>query len=287
MASPTFGMPSAGNNAPPPTFGAMTNPTGGNTNMFGGGGSFPNYPMFGSVTPTSSIGAFGSGGSMSGLDSGFQLGNNWQSFDNSLGKAYGVGTGQMLYSILNGGLFNPQVASSFLNAMQPGIAQGQSNISNAFGAEGSRFGSAEAYGLGQYNSQVNLNEQQTLANMFQNAQQEQLGLLNNILPTLHAERANAGGFWGDIAGFLGNGIFGGLFNAINSNGQSSNIPQATPLSLPGMGGNTGTFGGSAPTLPTSGPVFNQMLGDLSGGAALGGSDPFAGGGSDALLGIMP
>lgn len=313
MASPTFGLPTAGNNAPPPTFGSMTNPTGGSTNMFGGGGSFPNYPLFGSVnnttTPLSSVGPF-SGGGMTGLTSGFQLGNNWQPFDNSLGKAYGVGTGQMLYNILNGGLFNPQVASSFLNAMQPGIAQGQSNILNSFGAEGSRFGSAAAYGLGQYNSQVNLNEQQTLASMYEQAQQEQLGLLSSILPTLHAERANQGGILGDILGgletiggiaaapFTGGASLslaaGGLGTIAGANGVfgGGGIPSATPMSgmmLPGFGGNTGTFGGNAPIFGNTGGIPNSLANSpfwmggnqadimsVGGGATLGGNDPYSG-----------
>lgn len=314
MASPTFGMPTAGNNAPPPTFGSMTNPTGGSTNMFGGGGSFPNYPLFGSVnnttTPLSSVGAFG-GNSMSGLTSGFQLGNNWQPFDNSLGKAYGVGPGQMLYNILNGGLFNPQVASSFLNAMQPGIAQGQSNILNSFGAEGSRFGSAAAYGLGQYNSQVNLNEQQTLAGIYEQAQQEQLGLLSSILPTLHSERANQGGILGDVLGgletiggiaaapFTGGmslGLTGmGINSILGANGSSTGgssmmSPYSmSPFGMPGFGGNTGTFGSNAPIFGNTGGVPNSLANSpywmggnqadimsVGGGATLGGNDPYSG-----------
>ena len=323
MGSPTFGMPTAGNNAPPPTFGSMTNPTGGNTNLFGGGGNFPNYPVFGSVntgpvSPMANNPVFGTS-SLSGLDSGFQLGTNWQSFDNSLGKAYGVGTGQMLYNILNGGLFNPQVASSFLNAMQPGIQQGESNLLSSFGAEGSRFGSAANYGLGTYLSGVNLNEQQTLAGLYENAQQEQLGLLNNILPTLHSERANQGGILGDVLGgletiggiaaapFTGGASLGLTGMGINSiiGANSGGPTNATPLMMPGMGGsyggmfNTGTFGSNAPIFGNTGGVPNSLAnspywnaGDqtdimsVGGGATLGGADPFSSGGYDPYSGLL-
>ena len=298
MGSPMFGaLP--GNNAPPPIPGT-TNPSGSSFGGVGyGGSSFPNYPVFGSpntgmTTPTSNLPLFGTGG-MSGLSSGFDLGNNWQNFANSLGKAYGKGPGQSIYNILSEGLFNPQVAAAFLNAMQPGINQGQQSILNAFGAEGSRFGSAAGLGLSNFMSQANLNEQQTLASMYMQAQQEQLALLENILPTLHAEKANSGGWMHDLLGALE--IGGGLAGAPFTGGSSLGLVGAgaqqlgqgigggsTPMMLPGMtmpgyGGNTGTFGQNAPSYGTFNPMdypgvnMNQMYNmlDISAGADLGGA----------------
>lgn len=271
MGSPTFGFPTSGNNAPPPMFGSMTNPTGGSGVPQG---SFPNFPLFGSGTasgPLANSPVF-SGTNMAGLSSGvvMPIGNNpnnplWSQFANSLGKAYGPGAGNLIYQDLTNGLFNPQVASAFLNAMQPGIQRGQSNILQSFGAEGSRFGSAAALGLGDYNSQVNLNEQQTLASMYMQAQQEQLGLLENILPSLHAEQANKGGWMHDVLGALE--IAGGAAMLPFSGGASAGLIAGglgtIGMGLPGGSGNTGTFGMGAPNL-------NNLLGN----PLIGGSSPY-------------
>ncbi len=301
MGSPSFGLPTSGNNAPLPIPG-NTNPTGTNQGVGFGGVSFPNYPMFGAlgtspVSPSANAPLFGGG--MTGLSSGFSgLGDSSFSgkFYNQLGKAYGQGSGQLLGNIIENGLFNPQVAAAFLNAMQPGVARGQESIMNAFGAEGSRFGSAAALGLGDYQSQVNLNEQQILASMFQNAQQEQLQLLEGVLPTLHAERANSGGWIHDLLGGLE--IAGGIIGAPFTGGMSLGLvgagaqqlgqglsPGSSPTSgggfglpgmtqMPGLGvGNTGTFGSNAPSVDSwvNDWMANEQV--TSAASALGGAAP--------------
>ena len=162
----------------------------------------------------------------------------WSQLANSLGKAYGPGMGDMLYQMLTTGLFNPQVAASFLNAMQPGVAQGQASVLNSFGDEGSRFGSAAALGLGNYESQVNLNEQSTLAGLYENAQSQQLNLLENVLPTLHSEKSNSGSWIDDL--------LGGLEVA----GSIAGAPFTGGMSLAGLGPglltlNQGITGGSS------------------------------------------
>lgn len=301
MSSPTFGMPGTGNNAPPPVPG-NTNPTGTNKGVGFGGVSFPSYPVFGApqtgspVTPSANAPIFGtpstggtpnSSGGLQNLNSGFDLGNNWQNFANMLGKAYGKGPGQAIYNILSKGLFNPQEAAAFLNAMQPSINQGLASVQNSFGAEGSRFGSAAALGIGNYESQVNLNEQQTLASMFMQAQQEQLQLLEGVLPTLQHERANQGSWIDKFIGFneLTTGLLTGNSGAVSGGnnllglGSGSSIPPASipSFSPPGVAGNTGTFGSNAPTF---GINSNSTLLDASAGSDLGGAsfDPamFAG-----------
>lgn len=314
-----FGM-MPGNNAPTPVFGG-TNPTGMLPAGFGSKNSsgFPNYPMYGGmsngvVTPSANMPVFGmtgGGGSssngMAGLSTRMDLGtkldgNMLREFE----RAYGKGSGQLLYNIFNNGLFNPQVADSFLNAMQPSINQGQQSILNAFGAEGSRFGSAAALGLGNYLSQANLNEQQTLASMYMQAQQEQLSLLSGVLPTLHDEQANQGGLWQDILGGLE--IAGGIAAAPFTGGMSLGLVGAgvgtlaggldggggggksggysapfMPMGMPGYGGNTGTFGMGAPSWQASGGQFDEITQwnlDTTAGAALGGAssnEPLFGG----------
>lgn len=254
MGTPSFGLPGTSNNAPPPVPG-NTNPTGTNNGVGFGGKSYPNYPVFGApstsapVTPSSNAPLFG-GTNMAGLNSGFDLGSNWSNLANELGKAYGKGPGQAIYNILSQGLFNPQEAAAFLNAMQPAAAQGLASVQNSFGAEGSRFGSAAALGIGNYESQVNLNEQQTLASMYMQSQQEQLQLLEGVLPTLHQEKANKGGWIDDLIGGLE--IAGGIAGAAFTGGAS--------LALVGVGAgelnkgiDKGTGGGgsnAAPALPS-------------------------------------
>src|SRR5271154_1302068 len=191
-----FSPPGTRNNAPPPV--PITGSTGANTGQTPTTPSANNNP-FAINTP--------GGAGIQSLSSGlpFTAGTGAGSGDQfykSLSNAFGSGTAGLLWNVLQGGLFNPQVASAYLGAMQPGINQGEASINQAFGAEGSRFGSAEALGLGNYLSQVNLNEQQTLAVLFQSSQQEEVSLLNNILPTLHDEKANSGGLLSDILGGL-------------------------------------------------------------------------------------
>lgn len=282
----TAGLPfPTSNNAPLPIPGGYGNPTGANPGGFFNYGASPNlgfnFPAYGSpspVGPSYNVGSF-TGTNLAGLNSGlgFAYGQGYGTdLYNRLGKAYGRGAGQLIGNILSGGLYNPQVAAAYLNAQQPGIARGEAGILGAFGDAGARFSSAAALGLGDYESQVQLNQQQMLAQLYQNAQQEELGLLTGVLPTLHQERANQGSWLNDLVGGLE--IAGGIVGAPFTGGLSlgmipAGISQITgsgrgggasaaPV-MPGMTGyggvpiayNTGTFGANAPTwsgaLPTS------------------------------------
>lgn len=320
------------NNAPLPIPGGYGNPTGINT---GGYGMTPNtgfnFPAYGSPTmgvggggtpfPAYNTGSF-TGTNLGGLNSGlgFQWGQGYGSdLYNRLGRSYGRGAGQLLGNIMSGGLFNPQVAAAYLNAQQPGIARGEAGILGAFGDAGARFSSASALGLGDYESQVQLNQQQMLAQMFQNAQGEELSLLKGVLPTLQQERANEGGTLNKVIG--GIETVGGIAAAPFTGGASlmmtaqglktlsggggGGMGGGGGFSLPGFGGNTGTFGNNAPVSPFD--VSNQStwdwmaqgqdqqmaqsamsLGDMSGGGGggwdLSGLTGALGGGAGALGG---
>jgi hypothetical protein len=306
MSSPSFGLPGTSNNAPPPPAGNW-NSTGTNNGVGFGGGSYPNYPMFGApssgvVSPSSNLPLFG--GANSGLDSLFSnpLADYYNNtgFWNQIGKAYGVGTSQALQTEF-GQLFNPQTVAAFLNAMQPGVQQGLASTENAFGDEGSRFGSAASLGIGNYESQVNLNEQQTVASMYENAVNQEIGLTSSLLPTLHQERADSGSWIHDLVGgleiagsiagapFTGGASLMGLGGGISelNSGINGGSPSATtggsisPLlmnngmgggmsGIPGLGGNTGTFGMGAPSYNSNSNQFQELL-DWSAGADLGGS----------------
>jgi len=228
------------NNAPLPIPGGYGNPTGALNqpkNIAGaptGGGAFPQMSAF--VPPTTPGANVGSNPStdFGGMSSGFggnltpELGGN---MFRELERAYGKGTAALLMPMLTKGLFNPQVAQAFMNSMQPSIARGQADILGAFGAGGNRFSSSAALGLGDYMSQVNLNQEQTLAQMFQHSQDQELSLLSQLFPTLHQEQANAdkGGIFSKILGIAA--PFASL------------IPGVGPLLGAGLKGISGALGG--------------------------------------------
>jgi len=283
-------------------FNTSASPTGGVTPAIPGA----NAPVFG-------------GTDIQGLSSGIysQLngkpGNPGDQMYKELTNAYGKGTGAALFNLLIGGTFNPQTAAAFLNAMQPGVQRGEADILGAFGDAGSRFSSSASLGLGDYLSQVNLNEQQTLAGLYNQGQQNELSLLQNILPTLHDEQANkGGGIFADILGGLE--IAGGIAAAPFTGGTSLGLVGAGVGTLTGANsGGGGKSGGSSqggigallqqlykqqsggvnmsgvsmgPTPASQLPMeIPQILG-ISGGTALGGADPFGGGGDNTLAELM-
>lgn len=161
---------------------------------------------------------------------------------------YGKGVGQQIYDMLSKGMFNPQVAKAMIDAMQPNINRGRSAVESAFGAAGARFSSAAAIGVGDYESQAVLGENQVLANMYQNAQTEQLNLLENILPTVHQEQADS-----QSSSWLGD-LMGGLEIAAGA----ALIPFSGGLSAPLMGLGVKTLTGantkSAGVSPTGSPI---------------------------------
>jgi hypothetical protein len=278
MGSPAF---PTSNNAPLPIPGGWGNPTGANTgNMGSGATAFPVSPYGG---PSYNAPIFG-GGNMAGLTSGLNSSNtSWnQNLFNEMGRAYGKGTGQLLGDVFANGLFNPQVAAAMLNAQAPGIARGEAGIQGAFADAGARFSSASALGMGDFESQVQLNQQQTLAQMFEQAQGEQLSLLQSVLPTLNKEQANHGGGLLDdivggletIGGFAAAPFTGGASLSLASGGLSTLMqglggggnPQASGISPGGGGSGSNIFSGltslfSPPTPNLSGV---SMGGDATG-----------------------
>jgi hypothetical protein len=343
-ALPFPGMES--NNAPLPISGGFGNPTGVNPGgsklnntsapTLLGPTAFPSFPSFGPIqspaassrvasatglplptgvnptAPTANAPVFGST-NLQGLSGGLntqltgQPGNPGDKLYKQLVGAYGSGAGASIFDLLTNGTFNPQVAAAFLNAMQPGIQRGESDILGAFGDSGSRFSSGASLGLGDYLSQVNLNEQSTLASLYEQSQNQELSLLQNILPTLHAEHANSGGILGDILGGLE--IAGGLAAAPFTGGASLPLVGAGVGTVTGQGGGGGnqqnttaalqsilkqiqtsqqasstqtTVGqgqssgpNGVPTTTTGGGIGSPDFQSISAGGALGGFDPFS------------
>src|SRR5215831_6784075 len=263
------------NNAPQPIPGGY----GGNYSglNFGGttGQPFPTMSMYGG--PAYNVGSYGTGAGLAGLNAGlFQYGQGYGTdFYNRLGTAFGKGPGQALGNLLSGQLFNPQVAAAYLNAQQPGIARGEASILGAFGDAGARFSSASALGLGDYESQVQLNQQQMLAQLYEHAQDQELSILQSVLPTLHQERADEGGWL--------NKVLGGIETAAGV----AMLPFSGGLSAPLIGAGLKTLGGGVSkggAVPATGnyevPLPGMKSDPFTVGSpawqqfAYGGADPF-------------
>jgi hypothetical protein len=91
---------------------------------------------------------------------------------------YGDGMAHMILDFLTSGAgFNQQAINNLLASLQPGIERGQESLMSQFSASGNRFGSGAQIGLGDYLSQVNLNEGQLITQMYESA-------LNNFMEVM-------------------------------------------------------------------------------------------------------
>jgi len=269
------------NTAPSPIPGGYGNPAGANIGLPsaspGSGVPMPVGSIPTNLNPTTatqlpqSMFPANTGGAIpvgvSNLNTGMKDPNSpwFQNLYNELGRAYGKGTGQMLGDMLSKGLFNPQVAQALMQAMEPSIARGYNDVLGAFGSEGARFSSAAAIGAGDYMSQARLGQTAQLAQLWQNAQTEQLSLLENVLPTLHTEEANRGsGVLSDILGGLE--IVGGAIAAPFSGGASLGLLTSGISTI--AAGNKGGGGGgsSSPSSGGSNPL-SSLLQLFKGGAS--------------------
>lgn len=236
-----------GNTAPMPIPGGYGNPTGANTGGFGttpdlglpqAYGAMPVGAVPTNGTPTASaFPANGTSGTplapgLQNLNSGFGT-SEPSSVLQDLREAYGAGTGDMLAQMLTQGLFNPQVAQALIAAMQPNIERGLVSTEGAFAGEGARFSSSAQIGVGDYESQATLGENQILANMYQQDQAEQLQLLESVMPTLHQERADSGG-----------GVLGDILGGLEVAGGIAAAPFTGGLSLGLVGSGIGTIAGA-------------------------------------------
>lgn len=257
-----LGLPSASPTGIPQAYGSA--PVGALPTVAPSTGGFPANGVSGSsntMAPSLSTLSSGSGANPGMLK---QLQND-----------YGKGVGQQIYDMLSKGMFNPQVAKALIDAMQPQINRGRSAVESAFGAAGARFSSAAAIGVGDYESQAVLGENQILANMYQTAQSEQLNLLENILPTVHQEQADsqASSWLGDLLGGLE--IVGGIALTAATAGLAA--PAGASLISGGVGtivganksANGGGGGGGAIPIPQT-PMISptgSVTGPYNGGSS--------------------
>lgn len=169
---------------------------GGHTNPFLSGppsGQQAVDPM--SMFPANTAGGVGPGGdptqAAAGLNpatifgsgaSGGAVAPTATDFINSAYKAgYHYGDAMMLWNFLQGGAgFSPQVANAYIAAMQPNVQRQQASLLEQFSGMGNRYGSPAAVGMGDFMSQVNLNEGQIFAGLYQNAVQNYMDVLLNM-----------------------------------------------------------------------------------------------------------
>jgi hypothetical protein len=101
------------------------------------------------------------------------------------------------------GGYNPEAIAALLAQMQPGIAQGQQNLLEEFGAAGGRFSSAAASGLAQYNSNVQLDEGQIMAQLYEQSYQNYMNEVLGIGGQVEQYQADQPNIWDDLTGAVG------------------------------------------------------------------------------------
>jgi hypothetical protein len=197
------GNPGGGSNAVP-TVGATPAPAiGGQTNPLtpaypGGTNGVPlTFPAYGSPQQSQLTALEG----MSPAPSGLAGDQNWM---NAVKKAFHSAgfpsaIGDLLSQFLaNGAGFNPQAIQSMLAALQPSIAQGQSNIMEQFGAEGLSSSSPAAIGLAGFNAQATLNEGQIISQMYEQSVQDYMTVLMGARKPSN-QQGGVGGLLGGLA----------------------------------------------------------------------------------------
>jgi hypothetical protein len=176
-----------------PTFGANT------------GGGYPsslNLQPPGSV-PTTNVGAaaqspIGGLSLMSPKDIS-------RMFD-SLKKTYGDGMAHAILDFLTSGAgFNQQAVNNLLASLQPGIERGTESLMEQFSTSGNRFGSGAQIGLGDFLSQVNLNEGQIISKMYEDSVNRYMDVLTGTGGQVAQTRANSPSVFDSILSGIGLG----------------------------------------------------------------------------------
>lgn len=173
----TPGANFGGTNVAVPSGPASSQPSiGGTTNPM-----VPNFPS-GQAFPANTAGTQPTGlgnFNISDLLGGGYDSDHYSSFQHAMKDAgYSWGVADQLWRFLSSGAgFNPQVAQAMINFLQPQVHRGEMDILEQFSSRGLRNSSPAAIGLGDFLSQVNLNEQEIFAQMYQQAVQNYLTVL--------------------------------------------------------------------------------------------------------------
>jgi hypothetical protein len=158
-----------------PTFGANSGGGYSPTNLVGGGG-----------TPGSGSGSSPLGGisNLSPADA--------KRLHDELGATYGNGVAAAIMSFLQGGAgFNQAAINNLFAALQPGIERGTESLMQQFSTSGNRFGSGAQIGLADYLSQVQLNEGQIEAQLYETSVSDYINTLMGITGGTKEHLANS------------------------------------------------------------------------------------------------
>jgi len=121
-----------------------------------------------------------------------------------LKNTYGDGVAHAILNFLTTGAgFNQDAINNLLAAMQPGIERGTESLINQFSTTGNRFSSGAQIGLADYLSQVNLNQGQIEAQMYEQSVTDYMNTLMGVGATNAARKASSPSFMDKLTGILG------------------------------------------------------------------------------------
>jgi len=159
---------------------------------------------------------------------------------------------QMLNFLTTGAGFNQQAINNLFAAMQPGIERGTESLMNQFSVTGNRFGSPAQIGLADYLSQVNLNQGQIEAQMYQQAIDNFMNIMSGTASQSLQKKMSSPSTFDKIAGGLE--AAAGVAAAPFTGGASLALTGA------GIGEMTGRSGGAGGVSP-----FASLAGLFKGG----------------------
>lgn len=171
---------------------------------------------------TSGSGGTGTGSNPANILSGMSPADIKRMHD-ELGNTFGNGVAAALMSFLQGGAgFNQSAINNLFAALQPGIERGTESLMEQFSTSGNRFGSGAQIGLADYLSQVQLNEGQIEAQMYEKSVTDSLNTLMGISKGTETTLANSPSFMDTLTSALP--MIGG-----GAQGASSLISKFNPL----------------------------------------------------------
>jgi hypothetical protein len=230
-------------------------------------------PTFGANSgpyTTTSLGSSGPGGTnpITGTQTPRQAGRSLTELQNM----YGEGLGNLMYQFLQGGAgFNQDAINNLFASLQPGINRGEQDLMNQFSTSGNRFGSGAQIGLGDYLSQVNLNEGQLETQMYESAISNYMNVLTGVsTQNLQFKESQPGlldSILSPIEAITGKKLGG-------SSSPVPNIPSASPSYMPGD--NAGLPTGNLPSgINNSTLGMDSLIASLTGGGSGGGLSDIA------------
>lgn len=126
-----------------------------------------------------------------------------------LKKTYGDGPAHALLNFLTTGAgFNQDAINNLFAAMQPQINRGTESLMEQFSTSGNRFGSGAQIGLGDFLSQVNLNEGQLETQMYEQSIQNYIDVLMGTSSKGADAKAQSPGLLDSIMSGIGMGAGG-------------------------------------------------------------------------------